>query len=60
MNAQEMCAKVEALVEDIDGSGDIGVIVRQALKDDPHATAEAIAEIVREAREDVRIEVAAS
>lgn len=39
-----------------DGTGDLGIIVRQALQDDPGATDEDIAEIVREAREDARRE----
>lgn len=34
-----------------DGTGDVGVIVRQALADDPAATVEDIVEIVRAARE---------
>ena len=51
-----MAARVESIVGDADGSGDIGVIVRQALRDDAHATAEAIAEIVREARADAAAE----
>jgi hypothetical protein len=46
---------VAALVGD-DGTGDLGVIVRQALIDDPSATAGGIAEIVREARAEARIE----
>lgn len=33
-----------------DGSGDIGIIVRQALRDDPHVTVAEIVAIVRQAR----------
>lgn len=43
--------EVADLVGD-DGSGDIGVITRQAVKDSPRVTAQEIAEIVRQARED--------
>ena len=38
------------------GDGCLGIIVRQALKDDPGATAEDIASICREAEEDARVE----
>lgn len=51
----DMLARVSRLVGD-DGTGDLGVIVRQALSDDPTTTADAIAEIVAEARRDARIE----
>jgi len=47
----EVCREVASIVGD-DGTGDLGVIVRQALRDDPNATPEEIADIVREARED--------
>lgn len=49
--AADLCIEVAALVGD-DGTGDLGIIVRQALSDDANATAESIAEIVREARRD--------
>lgn len=45
----ELLAEVGALVED-DGTGDLGVIVDCALKDDPSTTAADIAAIVRDAR----------
>jgi hypothetical protein len=45
----DMCA---ALVDLDDGTGDLGVIVRQALADDPDATVQDIREIVAEAREE--------
>lgn len=51
-------ADVAAIVGD-DGTGDLGGITAQALKDDPSATAEDIAEIVREARADAKLERAA-
>jgi hypothetical protein len=47
----ELIDAVAALTGD-DGTGDLGVIVRQALRDDPAAAAWEIAEIVREARAD--------
>lgn len=47
-----MVYEVASLVGYGDGSGDLGIIVEQALTDDPDATAEDIAEIVREARQD--------
>jgi hypothetical protein len=53
MEAKAMIGEVASLVSD-DGTGDLGVIVRQALEDDANATAEEIAEIVREAREEAR------
>lgn len=48
--AKAMIREVAAVVGD-DGTGDLGIIVRQALADDPAATASEIAEIVVEARE---------
>lgn len=41
-----------------DGTGDLGVIVRQALIDDPATTVKDVARIVREAREDAAIDAA--
>ena len=53
----EMIAEVVLLVpEAADGTGDLGIVVGEALARDPLATAEEIAEIVREAIEDARIE----
>lgn len=46
-----MLADVARQVGD-DGTGDLGIIVRQALADDPAATVDDIVTIVREARED--------
>jgi hypothetical protein len=53
-------ATVALLVEDDDGTGDIGIIVRQALRDDPTATARDIAQIVRDARADALAEAVRS
>jgi hypothetical protein len=50
-----LAAEVGAMVGD-DGSGDLRVIVEQALRDDPSVTAEAIAEIVGEARAEWAVE----
>jgi hypothetical protein len=47
----DMVDSVAALVSS-DGSGDLGLIVRLALADDPTASAEDIADIVREARQE--------
>lgn len=46
-----MVGHVSTLIAD-DGTGDMGIIVRQALRDNPRTTAEEIAEIIREARAD--------
>lgn len=54
----EIVARLATLGIADDGTGDLGIIVRQALTDDPRATAEDIAEIVREARADARAEAA--
>jgi hypothetical protein len=51
MDAKTMIAEVAVLVGD-DGTDNLGVIVRQALIDDPDATPEDIAAIVRDAREE--------
>lgn len=54
---REMAALVERLVPGADdGTGTLGIIIRQALVDDPAATAGDIAEIVREAIADAREE----
>jgi len=51
----EMLARVVALVGyETREDGTTGQIVKQALKDDPNATAEGIAEIIREARTDAK------
>lgn len=50
---RDMIAAVETITGD-DGTGDLGIIVRQALRDDPAATAEDIAAIVVDARADAR------
>lgn len=51
----DLFSAVSSLVGD-DGTGDLGIIVRQALNDDPSATVDDIAAIVREAREDAAAE----
>ncbi len=51
----ELAREVGCIVGD-DGTGDIRVIVDHALAEDPAATAEDIAEIVREARADAAAE----
>jgi hypothetical protein len=51
MDAKTMIAEVAVLVGD-DGTDNLGVIVRQALIDDPDATPEDIAAIVRDARDE--------
>jgi hypothetical protein len=49
--------ELTAELRDIDdGTGDLGVIVRQALADDPDATAADIRAIVAEARADAETE----
>ena len=53
--AKHLAREVCAIVKD-DGTGTIRVIVDHALIDDPNATAEDIAEIVREARQDAASE----
>lgn len=52
---RNVCDEVAGLVGD-DGTGDLGIIVRQALAEDPTVSAEAIAETVREARRDATVE----
>lgn len=47
----ELLSVVASMVGD-DGTGDLGVIVDQALADDAEVTAQEVAEIVREAREE--------
>lgn len=55
--AKAMVRAVEAIIDDDPrDDGTIGIIVRQALRDDPQATAEEIAEIIREARADAASE----
>jgi len=51
----ELIAETRLLVGD-DGSGTLGIIVRQALADDPESTAEDCAAIVREAIADAAAE----
>lgn len=53
MNEHTMIAEVAALVGD-DGTGDLGIIVRQALTDDSNVSAEDIAAVMRDAREEAR------
>lgn len=52
---KDVCDAVASMVRD-DGTGDLGVIVRQALADDPAVTVDEIADIVREARRDAAVE----
>lgn len=52
---RELLPRVAALVGD-DGTGDLGVIIRSALAKDASVTAEDIADIVREAREEAALE----
>lgn len=55
--ARELAAEVRALDPRLDdGTGDLGVIVRQALKDDVDATAEEVVAIIREALADAERE----
>lgn len=51
VRAADLVAAVSAMVGD-DGTGDLGIIVREALADDATVTAAEIADIVREARAD--------
>lgn len=55
---QAMVGEVSLLVED-DGTGDLGVIVHHALAANPRATAQQIAAMFREAREEWAAERAA-
>lgn len=52
---QAMCIVVAGIVGD-DGTGTLGVIVRQALRENRRASPYKIAEIVREARADAAVE----
>ncbi|MGQ0834971.1 MAG: hypothetical protein ACT4O5_08660 [Gammaproteobacteria bacterium] len=53
VDPRDVCAR---LSEYDDGTGDLEIIVRQALKDDPAATDEDIIEIIEEARADAERE----
>ena len=48
-HVMRLCAELSALD---DGTGDLGIIVREALRADPEVSAADIATIVREARRD--------
>ena len=51
----DLIAEVARLVGD-DGTGDLGIIVRQAVADDPSCKPAEIADIVRDAREEAAAE----
>ncbi len=51
----DLVVEVGALVGD-DGTGDNGIIIREALRDDPGVTAAQIAEIIRESRQDAALD----
>lgn len=57
IDPSEMIASVAKIVGD-DGTGDLGIIVREALTANHAVTVRDIVEIVREAREDAALEAA--